>query len=328
MSIVTKAFAFTLAAGLIIPVSKAQDTKDKVQKDQTIIIRQKGNSKEKLKIEVDGDNVTVNGKPLSEYKGEDIQVMKSRRPGDVEGLLALTAPRSPRPPRVQALPRMNMAPMEGLDGIPFPDENRAFLGVTTEQTDGGVKVTGVSKGSAAEKAGLKKDDIITMIGSTRVETSEALYDAVSKYKPEEKVAVSYKRDGKESTVNAVLGNNKNMLFEKLRIAPQAFEFNNDFNNNFVFHGRPRLGLQVQETDNNSGLKILDIDEESPAAKAGLKSNDIITSVNGKDVNKLEDIRTLTKDIKEGDAIKVTYKRDNRTETTEIKFPKRLKKADL
>ena len=41
-------------------------------KDEKIIIRKKGDKKEKLTIVVDGDNVTVNGKPLSDLKDKDI----------------------------------------------------------------------------------------------------------------------------------------------------------------------------------------------------------------------------------------------------------------
>jgi serine protease Do len=39
----------------------------------------------------------------------------------------------------------------------------AFLGVTTEEAKEGAKITNVVKESAAEKAGLKKDDIITKV---------------------------------------------------------------------------------------------------------------------------------------------------------------------
>ena len=38
--------------------------------------------------------------------------------------------------------------------------NDAFLGVTSETDENGAKIVDVSKGSAAEKAGLKKGDII------------------------------------------------------------------------------------------------------------------------------------------------------------------------
>ncbi|MDB5229284.1 MAG: hypothetical protein JWN76_89 [Chitinophagaceae bacterium] len=330
----TKAIVLTLAAGLMMPALKAQDSKDKVQKDQTIVIRKKGDSKEKIKVEVDGENVTVNGKPLSEYKGDDIEVIKGNRLWNMDGRMALTLPKTPRgavAPRIQSLPRMNMAPLERMEGFEFPGEKRAFLGVTTEKAEGGAKITEISKGSAAEKAGLKKDDIITKIGSAKIESSEDLYEAVSKYKPEEKVTISYKRDGREATVNAVLGSNNSFSFDNLHMTPSLDlnnDFNGNFNNNFVFRGRPRLGMQVQETDNSAGIKVLDVDENSAADKAGIKENDIITSVNGKEVNKLEDIRELVRDIKEGDALKITYKRDNKTENTEIKFPKKLKKADL
>jgi C-terminal processing protease CtpA/Prc len=43
----------------------------------------------------------------------------------------------------------------------------------------------LKKKAAAEKAGLKKDDIITKVNDTKIESSSDLYDAIGKFKPAE-----------------------------------------------------------------------------------------------------------------------------------------------
>jgi serine protease Do len=70
------------------------------------------------------------------------------------------------------------------------------------------------------------------------------------------------------------------------------------------------------------------DEDSPAAKAGLKENDIITQVNGKAIASVDDLRESIKDVKKGDTVKITYKRNNQTQTIDVKFPRELKTIDL
>ena len=75
-----KALAFVLASALVMPVTgKAQENKEKESKTtkekskdaQQIIITRKSGSDEKTVIEINGDKVTVNGKPLEEYRDKN-----------------------------------------------------------------------------------------------------------------------------------------------------------------------------------------------------------------------------------------------------------------
>ncbi|MBA2761700.1 MAG: PDZ domain-containing protein, partial [Segetibacter sp.] len=74
--------------------------------------------------------------------------------------------------------------------------------------------------------------------------------------------------------------------------------------------------------------VKDVDDGSPASKAGIKEGDVITQVNGKEIAGVDEIRNEIKDIKEGDAVKFTFKRGNKTQTAELKIPKRLRTANL
>ena len=103
-----------------------------------------------MTIVIDGDKVTVNGKPVDEYKSDDLDIisddeMNYKMSKDV---FALAAPGAP------------MA-MLGDDFVKEIHSNKAFLGVMTKRPTKGAQVTDVTEGSAAERAGVREDDIIT-----------------------------------------------------------------------------------------------------------------------------------------------------------------------
>jgi serine protease Do len=325
-----KAYIITALAVTVISTSVfSQDTKEKTdksnkEKSQDIIIRKKGDKTEKMTIVVDNDKVTINGKPLEEFKSADVTVLKRER-SDLAGA-----------PRVRGygypLPGEDVdIDIPGFDRLMPTGVNKAMLGVVTSKTTDGVKITDVTKESGAAKAGLQKDDIITKIGDTKVNDPKELTEAIGKYKPEDKVEVTYKRSGKEAKTTATLGENKARNF--------AFNFDSDKwfspegnaggeNFRFNINRKPRIGLQIQDLEEGKGVTVKDVDDESPAEKAGLKEGDVITQVDGKEVGGVDELKQQIKDLKEGDTLKVTYKRGGANQTAEIKIPKKLKTADL
>src|SRR5579875_1950965 len=66
-------------------------------KDQNIIIHKNGDSKEKTTIVIDGDKVTINGKPAEDYKGSDITIMNGNRYN--HNWVRPVAPIAPFPPQ-------------------------------------------------------------------------------------------------------------------------------------------------------------------------------------------------------------------------------------
>jgi len=82
--------------------------------------------------------------------------------------------------------------------------NKATLGVMIDDTDQGVVISDIVDGSAAAKAGLRIGDTILKINKTYIFTSSGLLDALRPFNPNEKVKVSYIRDGKEKCTKAVL----------------------------------------------------------------------------------------------------------------------------
>jgi serine protease Do len=321
-----KTSALALVAVLSLTTASAQkEKKERSQrKNQSITIVRTGDrdSAEKMTIVVDGDKVTINGKPVEDYKGSDVRVITSD-----ENFKYVT------PSRVWTTPKVPRAPMaiKGVHGADFVgwNANGAILGVDTEDGDGGAKITEVTKDGAAEKAGLKAGDVITKVNEFNVADADDLPMAIKNFKAEDKVTITYKRDGKQQTTTAILQKNKGFgTTFAMADTDFTFDFDNGGGQAYTFFGKPRLGLQIEDLEDGNGVKVLDVNEETPAAKAGLKKDDVITSFNGKEVKGVDDVRTAMKEVKQGETVKVNYKRSGSAQSTEIKFPKPVKKATL
>jgi serine protease Do len=316
------AAAITIFALLIQHVTIAQDKDDKEKSENKlgeydeIVIKRKDAGKDgKVTIEIKGGEVKVNGKPLSEFDDDNLSV---RRKKTMTYGLSRTSPfRSP-----------DLAFDNGHELI--VGEDRPFLGIVTDESDGGAKITSVTSNSAAEKAGLKKGDVITKINDEAVDSHSDVTKAIGKMKPNDRVTITYKRDGKESKATATLGKKSSPTV----YAPGDFDFDFDihqgdqFNRVFSYGGRPRLGIKAQDTEDGKGVKVIDVDEGSAADKAGIKENDIITEFEGKAVNSADALAQASRDSKDKSSMKVKLNRAGSSKTVEVKIPKKLKTANL
>src|SRR5262249_30183660 len=79
--------------------------------------------------------------------------------------------------------------------------------------------------------------------------------------------------------------------------------------------RPILGLNPEEAE--GGLKLAEVSENGPAAKAGLLVGDIITAINDTPAKTRADINRTLVDKKVGDKVKVTYSRGMERKTVEV-----------
>jgi serine protease Do len=311
----------------------AQDTKDKdkdkdkskMSDNEEIIIKRKGDKDAKVTIEIKGDEVTVNGKPLEDFEDDDIVVKKGRT--------NIYGPRSP-------FTGGNTFSFEG-HGNPLND-NSAFLGVATDKAEkGGAEIEDVTENSAADKAGLKENDIITKIDNEVIDGPEDVTRIVRKHKPDDKIEITYNRKGKIEKTTVTLGKRKarSMTLISPDFNPmQNFKFdwqdrddfyhNFDHNFNFNYNSKPRLGIKAQDTEDGKGVKVLDVDNESAAEKAGIKKDDVITEFDGKKVNTTEDLLNASRESREKTAVTVTLNRNGKSQSIEIKTPKKLKTANL
>jgi serine protease Do len=73
---------------------------------------------------------------------------------------------------------------------------------------------------------------------------------------------------------------------------------------------------------------LEVDEESNAAKAGIKENDIITQINDKAVNSADEVAKIVRENKTKPSLKLQITRNGKSQNIEVKMPRKLKTADL
>ena len=228
----------------------------------------------------------------------------------------------------------------------FLMDGGAFLGVGTEDISKenmsrygmrevrGAGVTQIVKDSPAEKAGLKKDDVILRFDGESVTSARKLSRLVSESAPDQTVRITISRGGAEQEVSATLSRHsmKNLLGAAIsddvlkgieKDWPQVQSGDGNFV--FSFGGNRRIGVSTQPLTRqladyfgakDGGLLITSVNENSPAARAGLKAGDVITAVDGEKVDSSGDIvRAINK--KEEGEISLTILRDHNSRTVNL-----------
>jgi Do/DeqQ family serine protease len=125
----------------------------------------------------------------------------------------------------------------------------------------GALVAGVAQGSAAEHAGIKTGDIITAInGVTKKDPGELRY-AIGMLQVGDKVEIGLLRDGKPRTVTAIIAE---------RGDPETA--------NAVDINKGLDGAELSDAPDHGGVLVKAVQEGSPAAQNGLRTNDLIAGV--------------------------------------------------
>lgn len=307
-------FIFLGATCLFVLQVQQAHAQSRKEKKEVII---KGNDKgEKMVIVVDGDKVTLNGKEITGDEDKKVMIMKEPLMGGKWR------------PFMDSIVEINTEPIAQLGVLTSPNEK----GVE------GAEVEEVMPESAAFQSGIKEKDIIQQVDGQPVETPEDLVKYIRAKKPGDEVTVQLLRDGKKQAIKVKLGT-----------APQNTEIRNFRMENLPgFEGmmedvmkkrgqfpllreglremRPRMGMQLEETENGKGLKVLEVAPDSPAAKAGLKKDDIVRHVGDKEVSSIEEVREAIT-ASEGN-IRLDVWRDGKKVELIVSIPKPLKRGNF
>ena len=159
----------------------------------------------------------------------------------------------------------------------------------------GVIVSQVQARSAAERAGVRRGDVILALNGQPVTEPNAFRNDVAATPPGRTVTLRIWRGGNEQELRATLGE---FVFEQ----PSAQTSQNDQQQPQVTD-TGRLGLSVQPLtpalagqlglpSETIGIVVIDVDPSGPAADAGIQRGDVIEEVNQQRVRTADELRTI------------------------------------
>ena len=169
----------------------------------------------------------------------------------------------------------------------------------------GALVADVVKDSPAEKAGLKRGDVIVSLDGKPVEDSTSLRNMVSAAAPGKTVEFKILREGKELSVTATLAEFKE------RKAVKKVEYNNVLKGITVQELTASLRDQLGVPENMNGVVITNIGADSPA-QGILQAGDVVLEVNRHDIKNLSDYDQLVSKIGEKDSVLLLIYREGGT----------------
>ncbi len=205
---------------------------------------------------------------------------------------------------------VNLARKVVADLVEFGEVQRAFIGVSIRDLDSklageksikeikGVYVNGLTTGGSAEEAGIKEGDVITKVGDVDVNNVPELQEQVSRYRPGDKVNVTLKRNNQEKIMHVVL-KNKNGTTDKVEkpkvevVSALGATFEN-------LNEEDMKKLNIA-----NGLKITKLNA-GKLLSAGIREGFIITGVDKKKINAVEDLKTALENKKGGVLIEGIY----------------------
>jgi serine protease Do len=156
----------------------------------------------------------------------------------------------------------------------------------------GALVSDVQPGSPAERAGVRRGDVITAVNNVPVADFNAFRNTIARIQPGTEVTLTVSRDGREQQLRATLAELPVESSEGER--PAAGGEDNAA-------GGGRLGVAVEPLTPESaarlelpretrGLVVTNVDPEGPAADAGLRRGDVIQELNRKPLTTREELR--------------------------------------
>ncbi len=170
----------------------------------------------------------------------------------------------------------------------------------------GALVSDVMEHSPAEKAGIRRGDIVVSFDGKRIKEMDMLPRLVGSAEIGKEAKVGVVRDGKEFAVNITVGE----LKEESLQASQRSETGKDFGlivQNITPEIAKHLGLK-----GNDGVIITDIQPDSPAQDADLRSGDVVKEIDRKPIRNVADFRDAIKKGKSKEGIVLLVKRESST----------------
>ncbi len=160
----------------------------------------------------------------------------------------------------------------------------------------GVYVSDVQDDGAAKEAGIQKGDLIISINGIKVNSSGELQEQVGKFRPNDKITVELKRDGKMKQFEVTL---RNLHGKTSYLNPGTYDdiLGARFED-ITAQDKSRLGIKY-------GIKVVELKAGKLRAQ-GIREGFIITQVNNKPIKSTDDLNEVLKNIDGGVYIEGIY----------------------
>ncbi len=335
-NICISAIAFIATTNVTIAQTEKQSDAPIIQKKEMIIQGGDGEHME-MKVEINGNKVTINGKEVEDSDNGKIKIDRQKK------IIILNG---------KDISDENLTSSDNKN-IEETIDSMAVLGVMTETIEAGAKIENVVKESAAEKAGLEVGDIITAIDNKKIDGHQSLAETIKSHKPYDLVKISYLRNGKKKTTNCTLqlkkrverkitiikkGTKKdeiNELFQMPEITSETIDLsglaeglNLDDLSYKLFPNKQKLGIKIQDMEEENGVKVIEVSKNTLGEKSGLMKDDIIIDIAGEKIKNTDDARYQLREVAEKKVYNVKVIRNGKEMMIEIKNPKELKTMDL
>ncbi len=186
-------------------------------------------------------------------------------------------------------------------------------------TDGSL-VGDVTADGPAEKAGIKRGDVIMAFNGRKITNSVELRNAVAETVPGTEVKVDLMRDGRQKQVTVKVAERpENPASSGSKEEEGSGE-----------QSSAKLGLSVQALtpelakqlgyENDHGVAVTGVTPGSPADDSGIKAGDLIKEVNQKAIRSVEEFTRAVKQIRKGDSVAMLVRRGETTFYAGIQVP--------
>lgn len=213
-----------------------------------------------------------------------------------------------------------------------------YLGVTlTDLEDDdeaggqGARIRSVLDEAPAAKAGLEAGDVVVEFAGEAIADAAALSARVREHKPGDRVELEARRDGDLKRFTVTLGERE----ADFRLGDGGAEaFVVDPGRMAWLHGLgdfggSRLGVEVRDLAGplaayfpgaEAGALVLEVNPDSPAAKAGLEPGDVIVGLGGETVSDVGELREAVSELAGEEAGELAYLRKGQRRTASVEIP--------